>query len=105
MKAALRAGGLVVTLKGCGDDIAPLLRRLISHAGGGDIRIEVQLFGGMRRTVRLADLDLDSASVHALNPHARNSMPGEDRMSRPSLAGDGPPSGTIEIPPGARRIA
>jgi hypothetical protein len=49
MKAALRAGGLVVTVRGCGDDIAPLLRRLISHAGGGGIRIEVQLFGGMRR--------------------------------------------------------
>lgn len=101
MKATLRGSGLVVTLGTCGEDIAPLLRRLIGHHGGGDLRIEVSMFGGMKRLVRLADLDLDSGNVHALNPSGRNSMPSEDpqaRISRLSDVGNGPSSGTIQVP-------
>lgn len=108
MKATLKRSGLVVTIGICGEDIAPLLRRLIGHQGGGDIRIEVSVFGGMKRLVRLSDLDLDSGGVHALNPSARHSMPGEDpltRASRPSDVSNGPPSGTVTIPAGERRTA
>ncbi|MBP9762243.1 hypothetical protein KBD34_01360 [Patescibacteria group bacterium] len=110
MKATLTSDGSVVTFDGCGTDIAPLLRALRAHRGGGGIALQVSVCGGMKRVVRLSDINLDPSAVNVLNPKSsRPSLPGDEPAARmsdvPALEDDGRKSGTVEIPVDERHTA